>query len=92
MFNLIVKASAWAHGGDTIPAGRVFEYTDQALVDRFKSGGQVDFPALMALPALFVQEGRTNEVAHVGTITRATIVGPNVALEYTYGLDVPAIE
>jgi hypothetical protein len=91
MFNLIVKASAWAHGGDTIPAGRVFEYTDQALVDRFKSGGQVDFPALMALPALFVQEGRTNEVAHVGTITRARIVGPNVALEYTYGLDVPAL-
>jgi hypothetical protein len=91
MFNLIVKASAWADGRDTIPAGRVFEYTDQALADKFKPGGQVDFPALMALPALFVQEGRTNELARVGTVARARIVGPNVALEYTYDLDVPAL-
>jgi hypothetical protein len=91
MFNLLVKASAWADGRDTIPAGRVFEYTDQAMVDNLKPGGQLDFAVLTAFPSLFVREGQTNEVAHVGTITRARIIGLNVALEYTYDLGVPAL-
>jgi hypothetical protein len=91
MFSLIVKGNGWADGRDTILANRVFEHTDQVLADRFRPGGQLDFPALMALPTLFVQEGRTNEVAHAGTITRARITGQNVSLEYTYDLDVPAM-
>src|SRR6516164_116380 len=91
MFNLIVKAGAWAEGRDTILASRVFEYTDAPLIERFRPGGQLDLPALMALPTLFVQEGYSSQVTHVGTITRARMVGENVALEYTYDLDVPAL-
>jgi hypothetical protein len=91
MFNLLVKASAWANGRDTILASRVFEYTEQALVDRFKSEGQLDLPSLRVLPTLFVEEGQHDEVAHVGTITRARIIGQNVSLEYTYDLDIPSL-
>jgi hypothetical protein len=93
MFNLIVNAAGWADGRDTFLASRAFEYTDDPLVARFKPGGQLDFPALMALPTLFVQEtsGQNDQVAHVGTITRARITGTNIALEYTYDLDVPGV-
>jgi len=54
MFNLLVKAQAWADGRDTMLGSRVFEYTEQPLVDRFKPAGQLDFVALAALPTLFV--------------------------------------
>jgi len=88
-----VKYSSWADGRDTIPSARTFEYTEQSLVDRFKPEGQLDLVALTALPTLFVQEtsGQGNQVARVGTITRARINGHNIALEYTYDLAVPAI-
>ena len=36
MFNLLVKYSGWAESRDSIPIGRILEYTDQALVDRFR--------------------------------------------------------
>jgi hypothetical protein len=93
MFNLIVNAAGWADGRDTFLASRAFEYTDAPLVARFMPGGQLDFPALMALPTLFVQEtsGQNNQVAHVGTITRARITGTNIAFEYTYDLNIPSI-
>lgn len=88
-----MKYSSWADGRDTIPSARTFEYTEQSLVDRFKPEGQLDLVALTALPTLFVQEtsGQGNQVARVGTITRARINGHNIALEYTYDLAVPAI-
>lgn len=93
MFNMIVKYSAWADGRDSIPSSRTFEYTDDDLVARFKPGGQLDFPALLELPTLFVQEisGQENQVARVGTITRARLSGSNVALDYAYDLAVSAI-
>ena len=56
MFNLLVKFQPWAEGRDTIPAGRVFEYTDSSLVDRSKPGGQLDVAALSSVPALFLQK------------------------------------
>ncbi len=39
-----------------MPIGRVFEYTDEALVERFKPGGNPDLAALAALSTLFVEE------------------------------------
>ena len=91
MFNMIVKYSAWADGRDTIPGGRVFEYTEDQLVAQFKPNGQLDLPSFTTLPTLFVQEssGQGNEVARVGTITRARISGANVALDYAYDPGIP---
>jgi hypothetical protein len=93
MFNMIVKYSAWADGRDTIPADRVFEYTEDSITARFKPVGQLDFPSLIALPALFVQEsaGQDTEIARVGTITRARLSGKNMTLDYAYDLGIPGV-
>jgi hypothetical protein len=92
MFNLIVKGDAWAaNGRDTILASRVFESTEQELVLKFKPGGQLDVPLLSALPTLFLQEGQGAEIARVGSITRARIVGREISLDYTFDLGVPSL-
>jgi hypothetical protein len=64
------------------------------LLDRFKPRDQLDLAALITLPTLFVQEtsGQRDQVARAGTITRARINGPNVALEYNYEPEIPAIQ
>ena len=93
MFNLIVKGGAWAEGHDTFPSSRVFEYTDQALADRFKPGGSLDFAALAQLPTLLVQEtyGEGDQVARVGIIIRAHVLGRDIVLEYALDPGVPPI-
>lgn len=93
MFNLLVKFSPWGDGRDTMPVGRVFEYTEQALIDRFRPENRLDLSALLALPTLFVEEtsGQGNQFARVGTITRARMAGQNIALEYTFDLTIPPI-
>lgn len=93
MFNLLVKSVEWANGRDTVIAERAFEYTEDALVSRFKPNGQFDFAALSALPTLFIQEtsGQRDQVARVGTITRARTSGQNILLEYAYDADIPSI-
>ena len=93
MFNLLVKYQSWGDGRDKMPDGRIFEYTEPSLVERFKPGGRLDFAALSALPTLFVQEttGQDIQVARVGTITLARMDGPNIVLEYSYDLRIPAM-
>lgn len=86
MFNLLVSGSGWASTRDTFPEGRAFEYTEQRLRDQFKPSGKLDFDALLSFPTLFLEEtsGRGDQVARVGTITRARISGREIILEYTY--------
>lgn len=93
MFNLLVKFQPWAEGRDTIPLGRLFEHTEQPIIDRFKPAGQVDLAAMIRLPALFLQEssGLGHQAARVGTITRAEIGGANIVLEYAYDGGIPGI-
>jgi hypothetical protein len=56
-------------------------------------GGKLDLDALATLPTVFVQEtsGHPDQVAHVGTITRARIDGRDIVLDYTYDLGIPAV-
>lgn len=93
MFNLIVKGNGWAEGRDSMYGGRTFEYTAADLIERFKPNGQLDLAALATLPTLFVEEtsGVGNQVARVGTITRARISGRDIALEYSYDPSIPPI-
>jgi hypothetical protein len=86
MFNLLVKYGEWGQGRDTIGAGRAFEGTDEALVDKFQPRQQLDLEALGALPTLFVQEtsGLGNQAARVGTIARARKNGQMISLDYTF--------
>ena len=91
MFNLLVSASGWAEARDTLPAGRALEHTEQHLIERFRTGSQLDLPSLIALPTLFLQEssGRGDQVARVGTITRARVSGRELLLEYAYDIGLP---
>lgn len=93
MFSLIVKGNGWAEGQDTFPASRIFEYTDQPLVDRFKPGGILNFAELAQLPTLLVDEtgARGDQVAHVGILLRGHTTGRDVVLEYVRDPGLPAI-
>lgn len=93
MFNLLVKFNAWVQSVDTMYGGRVFEYTDERLVERFKPSGQLDYQALTTLPTLFVQEtaGNDNALARVGTLLRVYLNGRDIAIEYVYDPDIPPI-
>lgn len=93
MFNLIVKGNGWAEGRDTMEVGRIFEYTEQHLIERFKPEGQLDLVTLATLPTLFVEEtsGQGDQVAHVGKITLARVSGRNITLEYVYDSAIPTI-
>ena len=73
--------------------GRVFEHTDQSMIDRFKPAGQLDLASLIELSTLFVQEtsGQRDQIARVGTISRARINGQEIVLDYTYEIGVASI-
>ena len=43
MFNLLVKSTGWAEGSDRMPAGRLFEYTDDNVADQFRADGRPNF-------------------------------------------------
>ncbi len=92
MFNFIVSGSGWADFRDSFGTGRVFEHTDDALVARFKPDGQLDLNQLMSLPTIFAQEGREDELARVGSITRLRQAGRDLSLEYTYDPEIPPIQ
>ena len=67
MFNLLVKYEPWGDGRDSMPIGRILEYTDDALVERFKPNGRLDIETLITLPCLFAVEigGSADRVARV---------------------------
>ena len=92
MFNLIMRSTDWGSGKDTIPVGRVFEYTDDHIADQFKQERNLILDALIRLPCLFMQEGFKDELAYVGQINRAKVIGGEVSFEYTFDGDVPPIQ
>jgi hypothetical protein len=93
MFNLIVKGTPWREGHDRIDAGRVFEYTEDALKLRFMPEGELDFDALMAIPTILVQEtsGEPDRVARVAQIHRVRRDSRNILLDYSYDTSIAAI-
>jgi hypothetical protein len=94
MFNLLVSGDGWAEGGrDTMPVGRVLEYTADDLSERFSRAGAPDLEAMMRLPCLFLAErgGDAAQLATVGTIVRARVTGRDIVLEYTFDAAVPPI-
>jgi len=93
MFNLIVKSGGGANSRDTFLASRVFEHTDQALLQRYSREGGVDFEALLALPTVFMGEttGQPDQVARVGSLSRVRSVGRELSLEYNYDAELSAI-
>jgi hypothetical protein len=92
VFNLIVKGSGWSGSQDSFPLGRVFEYTEPDLVDRYKPNGSLDIAGLSDLPTVFVEEtsGRGDQRVHVGKLIGVKVLRRELRLEYVYDALVPA--
>jgi hypothetical protein len=56
MYHLLVKYDGWAKSRDTMPQERVFEYTNEIIVEQFKPGGTLNTDLITILPAFFVSE------------------------------------
>ena len=63
MFNLLVSGDGWADNGrDTMPLGRILEYTEDDLRERFSLPNGPDLGAMIVLPSLFLAETGGNRV------------------------------
>lgn len=84
MFNLIVSGGGWQPHRDAFGSGRVLEYTDAAVVQRFMPNKVLDINAVSKLPTLLMSEtqGSGNQVAHVATITQLQLAGTDYQIEY----------
>jgi hypothetical protein len=91
MFNLLMQYQPWAPGRDTVSPGRLFEHTDREITGQFRDGDNILLNKLIQLPCLFMREGIRDELAYVGAITRARISGNEIAIEYTFDLDIPPL-
>lgn len=94
MYNLLVRYTPWnADGRDTIDLERVFEFTPDHLIDRFKPDGTLDTDALTKLPTLFVTEIRGNDprVVRIGRFTDIRIRTRDIVLNYELYDSVPEI-
>lgn len=93
MFNLIMFSVEWENNGTTsVPTSRLFEYTDQHIIDQFRQDGSPLLERLTALPCLFLQEGIGTEAVYVGQINRARRVGTDISIEYTFDAQVPPLQ
>lgn len=92
MFNLLMFNVDWVSGRVTVPMGRVFEYTDDHIADRFRHAGMPLLERLTALPCLFCEEGTTDQAAYVGQINRARISGRDLLLEVSFDGEVPPLQ
>ncbi|TAI61857.1 hypothetical protein CWO89_32895 [Bradyrhizobium sp. Leo170] len=91
MYNLLIRYKTWGDGRDAFPIDRLFEATDDNVAASFKDGSTLLLDRLISHPCLFMQEGVNDELAYVGTIYRARPVGNDLAIEYTYELDIPPL-
>lgn len=93
MFNLIMRGvTNWNTGRETMSLDRIFEYTEPHLSAYFKPNNSLLLEQLIKLPCLFMQEGTRDELAYVGQINRARIVGKEVSFEYTLNTEVPPLQ
>lgn len=88
MYNLLV-----GFADDTVFGGRVFEYTDDTVLQYVRPRGAVDLTRLTRLPALVMPETgfEVPQVARVGRITDLTWVGGDLRYRFIPNASIPAI-
>jgi hypothetical protein len=86
MYQLLVSGNGWNDNNDTMYGARVFEVTDDSLQKTFKPAGIINNELIRSTPAIFVSElnGSGSQVARVGTILNAKLVGRDYHLEYFF--------
>src|SRR3989344_4808009 len=93
MFNLIMFSVEWENNGHTsVSNSRMFEHTDAHIADQFRQDRGPLLDRLSALPCLFMQGGRGDEMARVGQSNGARRTGAEIAIEYTLNADVPPLQ
>ena len=99
MYNLLVQASwsqdEWGLNEGRLYdvshiQGRLFEYTDQQIVQRFTSPQGPDFAALARLPCLFTYEG-DDVVGRIGRITDVRLNGGRLGIMYNLSRTYPRV-
>jgi hypothetical protein len=97
MFNFLVVGQEITapRGSLTLPHGRVFQYTDEALVSRHAPNGVLDDAALMALPAIITNESSSDPafqaVARIGRLTKIRRGLKEYQVEYAIDADIPPV-
>lgn len=89
MFNLIVSGGLESDHSGSIVASRVFEYTDDEIMDLFKTDGKLNTSTLMSLPTVFMEEGISDEVAGIGWLSRVELRGREYLLHYSLDPNIP---
>lgn len=99
MYNLLMQAS-WNQNEWELNEGswydvshfqdRLFEFTDQQIIQRFKTEHGPDFPALMRLPCLFTYEGE-DVVGRMGRITDVRTRGSRLGITYSLSQSYPRV-
>lgn len=93
MFNLLMTAGEGNWDGAPYEYGleRVFEYTSDAIRERFTGLDGDTLNELIALPALFAYEKQVEGDARIGWITRVLKRGRKVRIEYAFEPTLPTI-
>jgi len=93
MFNLLMFNVDWSAGRVIVPLARIFEYTEEYINAQFRDdSNNLILDRLITLPCLFCEEGISDEIAYVGQINRARIIGRDLALEITFDTEVPPLK
>ena len=92
MYHLLMGFD-WNDSSDSLPSERVFEYTDEELVDVFEPDGEFDVSKISSIPALFSNEydSRNPQPVHFGVIHTVRRRGRSVNFRYTLDRSVPTI-
>ena len=91
MFNLIVSGRVDHDRNGSILASRVFQYTDDHVVARFKPNGTLNINTVKALPTLLMDEGHGDEVVRIAWLSRIMLNGRDYDLTYAIDPDLPKL-
>ena len=94
MYNFIVTGfeGAWDGKPYKLELNRVVrEYTDDAIVERFKTLNEEAVRELRSFPALFAYEQGQKADARIGSLRRISSRSGEVRIEYELSSDLPAI-
>jgi hypothetical protein len=92
MYHLLVSFTGWENRG-SLAIDRVFEYTQDKLVNIFKPNGNLDQSKISQIPALFASEisGDGTQFARIGYIQKIENRNKEVYLDYHFEPDIPLI-
>ncbi|MFM5230931.1 hypothetical protein ACET9H_16960 [Aeromonas media] len=93
MFNLLMFSVDWESRHVRVPLDRMFGFTDDHIEAQFRDADRKPLlDKLKELPCVFCCEGTEDEVAYVGYINEARIVGKEISLEVRFETDIPTLQ